>query len=152
MSERASFTRRIDALTELFAFTAAAFARQGIPAALLADIDLVLEELFTNIVKYGSGKAPVAIEIAAIPQGVEVSLTEPEAERFDVTQAAPVDVTLPAVQRRPGGLGLHLIPRLVDSLQYAYSEEERCSRIVFRKTTSAAVSPGAAGRNEEDRC
>ena len=111
----------------------------------------MLEELFTNIVKYGRGQAPVAIEIAAIPEGVEVTLTEPEADRFDVTQAPPVDVTLPAVQRRPGGLGLHLIPRLVDSVQYGYSEGERCSRIVFRKT-SAASSPGAAGRNGEERC
>ena len=150
MSERASFARRIDVLAELVAYTTAAFARQGIPATLLVDVDLVLEELFTNIVKYGGGKAPVAIEIAAIPDGVEVTLTEPEAERFDVTQAPPVDITLPAVQRRPGGLGLHLIARLVDSVQYGYSEGERCSRIVFRKTS--ASSPGAAGRNGEERC
>ena len=50
MSERASFARRIDVLAEIFAFTAAAFAGQGISAALRADVDFVLEELFTNIV------------------------------------------------------------------------------------------------------
>ena len=105
---------------------------------------------FTNVVKYSRGQAPVSIDIAAIPGGVEVTLTEPEADRFDVTQAPPVDITLPAVQRRPGGLGLHLIPRLVDSVQYGYSEGERCSRIVFRKTS--ASSPGATGRNGEERC
>jgi anti-sigma regulatory factor (Ser/Thr protein kinase) len=151
VSERASFARRVDVLAEVFAFTTAAFARQGVPSALRADVDFVLEELFTNIVKYGRGKAPVAIEIAAIPEGVEVTLTEPEADRFDVTKAPPVDITLPAVQRRPGGLGLHLIPRLVDSVQYGYSEGERCSRIVFRKT-SAAPSPGMAERDGEERC
>ena len=151
MSESATFARRIDALAEIFAFTTAAFARQGVPAALLGEVDFVLEELFTNIVKYGRGQAPVSIDIAVVAGGVEVTLTEPEADRFDVTKAAPVDITLPAVQRRPGGLGLHLIPRLVDSLQYGYSEGERCSRIVFRKT-SAAPSPGAAGRNGEERC
>ena len=151
MSERATFARRIDALAEIFAFTTAAFARQGVPAALLGDVDFVLEELFTNIVKYSRGQAPVSIDIAGVPGGVEVTLTEPEADRFDVTQAPPVDISLPAVQRRPGGLGLHLIPRLVDSVQYAYSERERCSRIVFRKT-SAAPSPGAAGRDEDERC
>ena len=151
MSESASFARRIDGLAEIFAFTTAAFVRQGVSDALLVDVDFVLEELFTNIVKYSRGQAPVAIEIAVIAGGVEVTLTEPEAERFDVTRAPPVDVTLPAVQRRPGGLGLHLISRLVDSLQYGYSEGERCSRIVFRKT-SAAPSPGVAGRNGEERC
>jgi anti-sigma regulatory factor (Ser/Thr protein kinase) len=151
VSESASFARHIDALAEIFAFTTAAFARQGVPAALLSDIDFVLEELFTNIVKYSRGEAPVAIDIAAIADGVEVTLTEPEADRFDVTKAPPVDITLPAVQRRPGGLGLHLIPRLVDSVQYGYSEGERCSRIVFRKT-SAVPSSGATKRNGEERC
>jgi serine/threonine-protein kinase RsbW len=151
VSERASFARRVDVLSEIFAFTAAGFARQGIAAALRNDVDLVLEELFTNIVKYGRGEAPVTVEIAAIAEGVEVTLTEPEADRFDVTRASPVDITLPAVRRRPGGLGLHLIPRLVDSVQYDYSEGERCSRIVFRKT-GASPSAGAPGRSEDDGC
>lgn len=151
MSARASFARRIDALPDIFAFTSSAFAREAIPHALLADVDLVLEELFTNIVKYGHGRAPATIEIAAIPRGVEVTLTEPEADRFDPTVAPPVDITLPAVQRRPGGLGLHLIQRLVDSVQYEYSAGERCGRIVFRKT-SEAQPPDAPGPDEDERC
>ena len=43
----------------------------------------------------------------------------------------------------PGGLGLHLIRRLVDSIEYHYSKENRQSRITFRKTI--AGSPTAAG-------
>ncbi|HEX4234806.1 MAG TPA: ATP-binding protein [Caldimonas sp.] len=151
MSESASFARRIDALAEIVAFTAAAFERQDVSAALRADVDFVLEELFTNIVKYSRGKSPVTIEIAAIARGVEVTMTEPEADRFDVTRAPPVDVTLPAVRRQPGGLGLHLIPRLVDSVQYAYSEGERCGRVVFRKTR-ADPSPGATAVSEDEPC
>ena len=149
MSERASFERRIDAIADIFAFTAAAFARLGAPDALRTEVDFVLEELFTNIVKYGRGEAPVAIDIVPIPDGVEVTVTEPEADRFDVTRAPQVDVTLPADQRQPGGLGLHLVGRLADSVQYGYSEGERCSRIVFRKT-SAAPAPGRD--NGDERC
>lgn len=151
MSESASFARRIDALAEIVAFTAAAFERQGIAAALRAEVDFVIEELFTNVVKYSRGEAPVTIEIAAIPEGVEVRLTEPDAARFDITRAPPVDITLPAVQRKPGGLGLHLIARLVDSVQYAYSEEERCGRVVFRKTR-ADPPTGATAASEDERC
>jgi len=151
VSESASFARRIDALAGIVAFTAAAFERQGIAAALRTEVDFVIEELFTNIVKYGRGEAPVTIEIAAIPEGVEVTLTEPDADRFDVTRAPPVDITLPAIQRQPGGLGLHLIARLVDSVQYAYSEEERCGRVVFRRTR-ADPSPDATAASEDERC
>jgi len=149
VSERASFVRRIDAIADIFAFTAAAFARLGAPDALRTEVDFVLEELFTNIVKYGRGEAPVTIDIVTIQDGIEVTVTEPDADRFDVTRAPPVDVTLPAEQRQPGGLGLHLVGRLVDSVQYGYSEGERCSRIVFRKT-SAAPPPGRD--NGDGRC
>lgn len=149
MSERACFVRRIDAIADIFAFTAAAFARLGAPDALRTEVDFVLEELFTNIVKYGRGEAPVTIDIVTIQDGIEVTVTEPDADRFDVTRAPPVDVTLPAEQRQPGGLGLHLVGRLVDSVQYGYSEGERCSRIVFRKT-SAAPPPGRD--NGDGRC
>ena len=145
MSARAAFPRRIDALSEIVAFTAAAFERLHAPPALQRDVDFVLEELFTNVVKYGRGSAPVAIEIAAIAGGVEVTLTEPEADRFDVTRAPVVDTTLPAESRRPGGLGLHLIRRLVDSVKYDYSESDRCSRITFRKTRTCPPADDAAG-------
>ena len=145
MSERAAFSRRIDALSAVVAFTATAFERLDAPLELRRDVDFVLEELFTNVVKYGRGTAPVGIDIAAVVGGVEVTLTEPEAERFDVTRAPMVDTTLPAESRRPGGLGLHLIPRLVDSVKYDYSESERCSRITFRKTRTRPPPDDAAG-------
>lgn len=151
MSESASFPRRIDALAEIFAFTARAFERERIAESLRNDVDFVLEELFTNIVKYGRGRAPVTIDIAAIPGGVEARVTEPEAERFDVTSAVPVDTTLPAEQRQPGGLGLHLVARLADFVKYGYSEEERCGSVVFRMTRAAPSSRGGA-RNEDEPC
>ena len=48
----------------------------------------------------------------------------------------------------PAGLGLHLIRRLVDSWDYAYSKESRQSRITFRKTVAGHV-PSRKTPNEE---
>ena len=151
VSERASFARRIDVLAELFAFTAAAFARQSSARAARRCRSCARGAVHQHREVQPRQGAGGDRGSAAIPEGVEVTLTEPEADRFDVTEAPRVDVTLPAVQRRPGGLGLHLIQRLVDSVQYGYSEGERCSRIVFRKQAEAP-SPGAADRNEDKRC
>ena len=58
--------------------------------------------------------------------------------------------TLPIEQRAPGGLGLHLIRRLVDSIEYEYSEEARQSRITFRKTRRDA--PPRAGEGWGGAC
>ena len=137
MSIRRSFPRRFDALAQIFAFTAEVASAESAP--IVRTIDFVLEELFTNIVKYARGTGLVHIEIAAVPGGLEVLIEEPDAERFDVTQAPDADVHLPIEQRQPGGLGLHLIRRMVDSIEYQYSENERLSRTRFRKTLAPSV-------------
>lgn len=130
-----AFGRSFDSIPAIFAFTAEAFAREHVDPELLPVVDLAVEELFTNMVKYSNmSAAEVRIDLAGVEGGVEVTLTDYDVEPFDVTQAPEVDVTLPIEQRRPGGLGLHLIRRLVDSIEYEYSRELRQSRIRFRKT------------------
>jgi anti-sigma regulatory factor (Ser/Thr protein kinase) len=106
-----------------------------VDAALLPTIDLVVEELFTNMVKYSPESiAEVDVRLERIDGGVEVTLTDHDVEPFDVTQRPEVNVDLPIEQRKPGGLGLHLIRRLTDSVEYRYSSEDRQSRIIIRKT------------------
>ena len=150
MTEHRSFRRSFGSLAEIFAFTADFFARHGIDTGLLPTVDFTLEELFTNMVKYSpSGDAHVRIDMVTAPGGVEVTLTDYDVERFDVTQAPDANINLPLEQRRPGGLGLHLIRRLVDSMTYEYSNEERRSRITFRKTTAGGKGPGAVAETGE---
>jgi len=150
----AAFKRSFDSIPRIFALTAEAFARDGIDPRLLYTVDLALEELFTNMVKYSTTTdAAVQVEIVAIEDGVEVTLTDYDVEPFDVTQAPDVDITLPIEQRRPGGLGLHLIRRLLDSIEYDYSKEKRRSRITFRKTQSGSpASRRVANKGEENAC
>ena len=145
MTVARAFTRSFDALPSIVAFTAESFAREGIDGALQPVVDFALEELFTNMVKYSPGSdSDVRIEVTRIADGVEVSLTDYDVDAFDVTQAPEVDVTLPLEARRPGGLGLHLIRRLLDSIDYEYEKESRRSRITFRKTHEAPDRQGAA--------
>ena len=63
----------------------------------------------------------VRIDMAAHRGGVEVTLTDYDVEPFDVTQAPDADITCRSSSAGPGGLGLHLIRRLVDSIEYEYS-------------------------------
>jgi anti-sigma regulatory factor (Ser/Thr protein kinase) len=138
-----AFRRSFDALQELFDFTAGFFAQHGVDHGLLPTVDLAVEELFTNMVKYSPGGGPeVRMDIVAVPGGVEVTLTDYDVEPFDVAQAPAVDVDLPIEQRKPGGLGLHLLRKMLDHIEYTYSRDDRVSRITFRKTITGTTSPG----------
>ena len=134
-----SFDRRLDALQAIFAFTAEVLSATH--AALLPDIDFVLEELFTNVVKYGRGQAPVSIRIDTQDDGALVALDEPEAEPFDPTRAPAVDIDAPIERREAGGLGLHLIAKLVDDLSYTYDARRRQSRTTFRTRRDPPPDP-----------
>lgn len=143
MTVQRGFERSFDELAAIVAFTAEAFGQEGVDPALRPDVDFALEELFTNMVKYSPAGGPtITIEVTAIAGGVEVRMTDTGVEPFDVTRAPDADVTLPIEARRPGGLGLHLIRRLLDSIEYQYSQDLRQSRITFRKTGSAARPSG----------
>jgi len=129
------FKRSFDSIRDIADFTSEVFRREQIDLRILSAVDLALEELFTNVVKYSrTTEATVRIDVARIPGGVEVTLTDFGVDRFDVTQAPEVDVTVPIEQRKPGGLGLHLIRQMVDALDYHYDEKSRQGKTTFRKT------------------
>ena len=72
-----------------------------------------------------------------------MTLTDYDVEPFDVTKAPDADVKLPIDQRRPGGLGLHLIRRLLDSIEYEYSKEQPAKPDHVSKDKSSAAGRGA---------
>ena len=128
------FPRRFEAIDDIVAFTAGAFEALGIDPRLRTPVDLALEELFTNVVKYDEGGgAPVRIGLARWADGVEAAITVEGVARFDPAEGPEVDVAQPIENRRPGGLGLHLVRQFADSLEYDYDEARRRARIIFRK-------------------
>ena len=138
---RRAFARSIDSLQGIVEFTADAFGGERIDPELRNTVDLAIEELFTNMVKYGKSVTDVTVEIAGIAGGVEVTLVEEEAVPFDPTRSAGVDITAPIEERRPGGLGLHLVREMLDSIDYRYVAAIRQGRTTFVKKLPIADAP-----------
>ncbi|MFO1414816.1 MAG: SpoIIE family protein phosphatase [Burkholderiales bacterium] len=133
--ERRSFARSFDALDAIFAFTADFARRHGVGPGCVPTIDFALEELFTNMVKYSlGGRQAIDVALVALPGGMEATLTDYDVDPFDPRQAPVPDVDLPIEQRRPGGLGVHLVRQMLDGIGYHYDPEARVSRITLRKT------------------
>ena len=128
----ARFKRDVGSLPAIFELTAAFFERHRLDRSALRVVDFVIEELFTNMVKYSTETdSDVSVGLAVVDREVEVILIDYDVEPFDVTETPDVDVNAPIEARRPGGLGLFLVRKMVDSIEY--QSADRQSRIMFRK-------------------
>jgi len=125
-----TYARSFDELREIVAFTEAFFEQEQIDPSLRNIVDLCVEELFVNMVTYNTETTEdVLIELAPHENGVEVSLTDFNVERFDPRELGPVDINAPLDERTPGGLGLYLVMKMADSIHYEY--RDRTSKITF---------------------
>ena len=120
------FTRNIETLDEVFSFVEQSCGSFHIDAALLFSINFVVEELFTNIVKYNKSgsQSDIMLSFEKKDGQLFIKLTDYDVDPFDVTQVADVDTSQSLEERKVGGLGVHLVRMMVDDIQYTYSNRE----------------------------
>jgi len=124
------FKRDFNELKNIVSMTESVFSELGLAPELRNVVDLATEELFVNMVTYDTeSEEDILIEMEPHVLGLEVRLTDYDVERFDPTSVASVDVDAPLDQRTPGGLGLYLVMKMVDSIHYEY--RNRQSKITF---------------------
>ena len=124
------FKRSLDELKNIVRMTEMFFREETLQAELRHVVDLATEELFVNMVTYNTeSDKDILIQMLPHEHGVEVSLTDYNVERFDPTGVVSIDVDAPLEERTPGGLGLYLVMKMVDSIHYEY--RNRQSRITF---------------------
>jgi serine/threonine-protein kinase RsbW len=126
------FKRSIESVGELYRFTEDLMAAAGVDESVRFPVHLAMEELFVNLVHYNPGaRRDILVDVEVAGGGVVVTITDYDAAEFDVTRERPVDTGASLRERKPGGLGLHLIQHMVDTLEYDYREGR--SRTRFSK-------------------
>lgn len=116
-----SFPRTAACLPEIFDFMDGFFEEAGVGESHRVPAQFAVEELFTNLVKYSrGGTREIAIELARDGDRLVVSLTDFDVEPFDIRTVPDARVDLTLDERKPGGLGIHLVRRMVDEIDYRY--------------------------------
>jgi serine/threonine-protein kinase RsbW len=106
----------------------------GLAESVIDDLQLAIEEACTNVVRHGYGGQGGEIELQIEPAegGVRVTVRD-WGKAFD-PEAVPVpDVTAPLDERRPGGLGLYLMRKLMDEVSFEFDAEQGNALTMFKR-------------------
>jgi serine/threonine-protein kinase RsbW len=92
----------------------------GVDGQTVYKVNLALEEMITNIIKYGyddynSHDIDVCLEI--LPDEI-VAVIEDDGHAFDPLAQEKRDEPATLEEKKPGGLGIHLIKQLVGNMSY----------------------------------
>jgi len=109
------------------------FLRQhGLNDRAIYIVNLVLEEVLTNILKYAyedSGEHSIRVELALDEQDLRI-VVEDDGREFDPLSVPPPRMNETISDCQPGGLGIHLIRSLSDSTEYV--RQDNLNKLAIR--------------------
>ena len=91
-----------------------------IPSEAIFRVNLAIEEIVTNIIKYGyDDTAPhtISVNLTLFPDTIRLQLKD-DGHPFDPLQTPEPEIHVPLNQRKLGGLGLHLVRETVSRIAY----------------------------------
>lgn len=138
------FTSCSKDLSRVMAETNGFLEEMGVDAHATYVANLVIEELGTNILKYGyddSRTHEIRLQLDLQPGKLSL-LMEDDGHRFNPLEAPGPNLRLPIEQRAPGGLGLHLVRRMVDRIEYRRRNGWNQVRVEIRSGTNLGAAHG----------
>lgn len=104
----------------------------GCPMKAQMQIDVAIDELFSNIAHYAynpaTGPATVRVEVEHDPLAVVVTFID-NGKPYDPLTTAEPDTTLSAEAREIGGLGVFLVKKTMDAVSYEYKDGKNILKI-----------------------
>ncbi|MBR4418108.1 MAG: ATP-binding protein [Victivallales bacterium] len=115
----------IENIPAVTAFVEEQLEQVGCPMKAQMQIDIAIDELFSNIAQYAytpkTGKATVRVEVTENPMAVVISFID-NGIPYDPLAKADPNVSLPADERQIGGLGIFMVKKSMDEINYEYKD------------------------------
>lgn len=124
---------RVNSIFESFA------TQHDIGGKLRYHLLVSIEEILTNIIKYGfdeQGVHPIHITFRNDSGAIEMEF-EDRGREFNPLEVGEPDIDTPIEDRQLGGLGIHLVKNMVDVAQYRRVGDRNI--LLLRKTRQAAA-------------
>lgn len=127
-------------IPQLSAFIDTFAEEAGIDFSLVMSLQLALEEAVVNVMEYAYPKGTVGkVLVTASVEGDDLEFVICDSGKaFDPTAKAEVNVDLGVEDRPIGGLGIHLVRNIMDSV--AYERKDGKNILTLRKRNSGNES------------
>lgn len=117
-------TAEEDNLDEVIDFIMDKLSDYELDEDIQMQLELAIEEIFMNIVSYAYnpnvGDAEVHVEVKENPLSVEIGFLDSGVPFNPLEQDA--DTSKEALEEHEGGLGIHMVKKLMDSVAYTYED------------------------------
>lgn len=106
----------------------------GCPMKAMMQISVAVEEIYVNIAHYAYhpsvGDATVRCAVGGEPLQVTIQFLD-SGKPFDPLKKPDADITLSAEEREIGGLGILMVKKNMDDVQYQY--KDGCNILTLKK-------------------
>ena len=111
---------KLEELSRLNAFVDEICEEHGCDMDMTMRMNLAMEEAVVNVIDYAYPPDTVGyVDIKAMSYDDHLEFVISDSGKpFDPTKKEEVDISLPVDERRIGGLGIHLVRQLMDSVSY----------------------------------
>ena len=115
----------IDNVAAVTAFADEVLEAAGCPMKVMMQIDVVIDEIFSNISMYsyapGTGQATFGIAVGGEPKTATLRFSD-SGKPFDPLSREDPDVHLSLEEREAGGLGVFMAKKMMDEMSYEYKD------------------------------
>ncbi len=117
---------KVENLDQVLSFVDSRLEARDCPAGYMMNIDIAVEEIFVNIASYaydgGPGKAWIRIGFEEYPHTMVLTFID-KGKPFDPVSKPDPDVTLSAEERKIGGLGIFMVKKSMDTMEYTRKDD-----------------------------
>ncbi|WP_158289434.1 ATP-binding protein [Paenibacillus flagellatus] len=126
--------KELDRLRSFLADSAGAYSLDD---RTLYRLNLICDELVTNIVSYGYGEGEkgtrrIEVSLTGRPDGVEIRIAD-DGVPFDPLSRPAPDLSADVDERGIGGLGIHFAKTLTDAALYTREGERNVLRLTIKR-------------------
>ncbi|MPN64165.1 hypothetical protein SDC9_211936 [bioreactor metagenome] len=110
----------LESMEQITAFVEQELENGGIPMKIIVQMNIAVDEIFSNIARY-SGANDVTVGVFVKEGHITLRFAD-NGRPYDPTEKPDPDTSLSAEERDIGGLGIFMVKKSMDTVEYEYHD------------------------------